>query len=1224
MRDWRMLGGYCLKHEIFRVGFAIIVFGAGASHAREAPTRAPERLPLSRAEVKEYVEVEKLASVKLTEYQGVYRRAEGDLKNVIKQKASPEAVSAKEAALKRAALETELYLEVLNSWRQVIRNMDKPYKPLGVDWTNSMDVAIALPLPKDVAQRKTEFENRHAPAEVKKLADRFFNELNLDAKGEAPGAQKSVELYKAGHYEAAFDAFRDYFIDRLAHPEKYGLPTSVFILDDRPAVMTPQIRQSWVDDAMKGIASIPNKAKPGEVMKIKFSEPFQVSYAYLPFDNLKERLESRDKKVREEADMWWQMVQNWNLLEILGGSGDGLRNWLIDAYDATGDVRYLNTYAAYTDAWSMFMQRDVNGCPENLRYYHTLMPRILVQYLTRLRVMALAHPDMIKQYPSQTLARALMTGMDEYLSPHILHARWSRFNWNIMGMGFNMRASLLLSDFKAGQWVGRENARVIQNYMTFSLLPDGAYIEYSDEGHQGIWSQRISEVYDLARTTRPEWFDASFEAWMRESLTRDASFLVRHLKQDGFRHRDKVRSNKGSIVGKQMWSYGRQSLDLQVPWVTDSPGELNRMIETVYRNNDALLPRHTSDVLPYVGEFLFRGGWKKTDPFFYMHSGPVPNSNANEDINGFKLHNYGLQLVIGQPVYVDGRTQNGHYSCVDNPGGKTEFLVYSDGLPMKGRSHTSEHFDLGEGIYEGAYEERAGRLYWSVFQFNGFDMASRQKSIGKLAVLDVTHLRQVVYVRKLDAWVVIDRMKAKGQHAYEAPYEIFTPARKEELKELKDPGRIAIDPGQFTIRTRNINYPNTVIHQFSEASLNYSFDPSLKPLGNQKEAELAALDKAWGLNNEYTKGLLPFTRRVIASWEGEGDQVLISLLTTTQTNEASRVKIVERKGTSFVAQFGSHVWLKVVAGVKPFNWGPDKKIQVDTAVTVRSGTNEHSIILGPESSAEMSNLHVVRKIYAPILPVQFSAPADHFVEEMQVKLTCATPGTRILYTLDGKEPTLQSKEYGEPVTLKKSATLRALAVRDGATDNDDAYDPGYRTLPVRATFRKQALQAAISKPVTTGYAWRYAEGQPFALLAKSGFLAPQKQGKTEKLLDVSMHTPGKAFSVTYEGMFSASQDGVYTFHAPREFVYPDQDPGYDLRVFVDGQEWWPSYQRFNLGSWSTALAKGPHTLKVIFTDLRTIPYKHETWRNFPNPALLWKGTTPVLELTQPDGKRVTL
>jgi hypothetical protein len=181
--------------------------------------------------------------------------------------------------------------------------------------------------------------------------------------------------------------------------------------------------------------------------------------------------------------------------------------------------------------------------------------------------------------------------------------------------------------------------------------------------------------------------------------------------------------------------------------------------------------------MPCLGEFMLRDGWGKDDSFFYMHSGRIPNSNPDEDCNAFRLHDCGRLLLIAQPVYVDGRTQNMHFRHVDNVGAKTAFLTYSDGLPIKGRWHTSPNFNLAEGIYEGAYEDREGRTYWSAFQTGGFDMRRRQRSLGLPAITDVErHVRQVFFVREPKAWIVVDRVRTAAKHDYEVPLEFFYPS----------------------------------------------------------------------------------------------------------------------------------------------------------------------------------------------------------------------------------------------------------------------------------------------------------------------------------------------------------------------------------------------------------------------------------------------------------------
>jgi hypothetical protein len=134
-------------------------------------------------------------------------------------------------------------------------------------------------------------------------------------------------------------------------------------------------------------------------------------------------------------------------------------------------------------------------------------------------------------------------------------------------------------------------------------------------------------------------------------------------------------------------------------------------------------------------------------------------------------------------------------------------------------------------------------------------------------------------------------------------------------------------------------------------------------------------------------------------------------------------------------------------------------------------------------------------------------------------------------------------------------------------------------------------------------------------------VAPEKHGTTERLLDVSFREGTGAFTARYVGFIDVPATGVYTFYAPSAFVIPNQEAGYDLRVLVDEEEWWPAMRWHAIGTWSRALAKGPHRFQLIYTDTRTTPFKHETWMNWPNPAVVWTGTVPLLEVSFPDSGR---
>lgn len=127
-------------------------------------------------------------------------------------------------------------------------------------------------------------------------------------------------------------------------------------------------------------------------------------------------------------------------------------------------------------------------------------------------------------------------------------------------------------------------------------------------------------------------------------------------------------------------------------------------------------------------------------------------------------------------------------------------------------------------------------------------------------------------------------------------------------------------------------------------------------------------------------------------------------------------------------------------------------------------------------------------------------------------------------------------------------------------------------------------------------------------MARSLTMPAQKTGVLPKLLDVSPRATDGAFGL---------RDGVYTFHAPREFLFPDNDCGYDLRVFIAGQEWNPAVRWQAHGTWSIALKAGKHPIRVAYADLRLRPHKVELMWNFPHPDFTWKGTAPVLLLSGP-------
>jgi len=120
------------------------------------------------------------------------------------------------------------------------------------------------------------------------------------------------------------------------------------------------------------------------------------------------------------------------------------------------------------------------------------------------------------------------------------------------------------------------------------------------------------------------------------------------------------------------------------------------------------------------------------------------------------------------------------------------------------------------------------------------------------------------------------------------------------------------------------------------------------------------------------------------------------------------------------------------------------------------------------------------------------------------------------------------------------------------------------------------------------------------------------------------------YSVVYEGYLKIPADGVYTLHAPREYVYPDVDAGYEIQVelgdsyYARGarqekygrEEWYPSTRLHGFGTWSTPLKQGLHPFRVVFLDYRKNILKKVNRTGLPD--FVWSGSTPEIKVSGPD------
>lgn len=68
----------------------------------------------------------------------------------------------------------------------------------------------------------------------------------------------------------------------------------------------------------------------------------------------------------------------------------------------------------------------------------------------------------------------------------------------------------------------------------------------------------------------------------------------------------------------------------------------------------------------------------------------------------------------------------------------------------------------------------------------------------------------------------------------------------------------------------------------------------------------------------------------------------------------------------------------------------------------------------------------------PVATPVFSLPGGYYSQALSVSISCATPGARIFYTVDGSEPELYSIEYtGQPVFINRTMPLKVRAFAGG-------------------------------------------------------------------------------------------------------------------------------------------------------------------------------------------------
>jgi hypothetical protein len=271
-----------------------------------------------------------------------------------------------------------------------------------------------------------------------------------------------------------------------------------------------------------------------------------------------------------------------------------------------------------------------------------------------------------------------------------------------------------------------------------------------------------------------------------------------------------------------------------------------------------------------------------------------------------------------------------------------------------------------------------------------------------------------------------------------------------------------------------------------------------------------------------------------------------------------------------------------------------------------------------EFAVNGSQLGKCESILRPLdLPV-ITPAEDRFSDEIKVTMAHDDPAAEIRYTLDGAEPKGDSPLYSQPLPIQKTTVVKARAFRKGVTQVPPTSDGTKVSAAVRAAFTKETPWEAVAANETKpGLAFTFCEDDgtwPVSAFSLDA-MKPAGSGACRELFDVSatkMRDGGFAF--IYAGYLDIPKDGVYSLHAPPEFITPSVHAGYDLRVYLDGKEWYPATQVHNFGAWSVPLKAGKHAFKVVYINQQNVHLMSdfENWKDY-----YWSGARPALMISGP-------
>lgn len=703
--------------------------------------------------------------------------------------------------------------------------------------------------------------------------------------------------------------------------------------------------------------------------------------------------------------------------------------------------------------------------------------------------------------------------------------------------------------------------------------------------------------------------------------------------------------------------------------ILDEPEVRSRFAAMLGRTQTKKTPP-LSDIQPYSSLIYMRDGFGKDCSSLMLLNFPVRSQTQGWGYNmkrghivgcmrtGFNVARDAKSVLEGSSILVDSKPPNIFVDLTPS-GGKTDYCFQTPRNVQPGRFLSTGQFDVSESIQDSPYRR---------FQF-GFnrEMLGLDQSTPDAAIRDVRAFRQVFHLKNESIFIVGDRIENKGgerdfAQMYIVPLRVLAPYETDRLRLLanKEGALLEIAPEAKRVRSLSPGLPNVSLylagHNF-EWGGRCTGEKTFEPVSSITAKALYEKVLNAGAEKEQKKILdASRVKPVSVRWRGEGNQALAAVVVTRPTQfdpalvgnkDISDFREMNGEngivGFSFRSSAGTEVWFQTAPALASrLTAGPGQTVGGSLLVTRRDGQ-----LAGVVMDAESVNLNGKEykgssaafeftldkngrfsaiPIGIPIDTVVISPPQTVFTDTLTVSFSIPTQkrdDIEYRYTLDGTDPNLQSTLYNGPFEISKDCRLKVRPFLKGLKETpwNIAGVEGGRTISA-IFYKTKALPSVKADNLQAGLHYEYFEDSWSVLMSHSGMyplLTVKSSGDAARLLDPdqlkSIRQTDRAYAVKYNGYMDVPATGVYRFFAPEPLYNTTKDAGYELRIWIDGKEWFPNPELHAENIWSVALEKGLHSFQVSYVDYRWKKFRNEYWMSW-NPLQMWEGT-PVLEMDGP-------